>query len=515
MARKWLSVLLIMCLVVGVMMPAALADDSNETFIVVSAEDPKSFNPDAQADDYGWPIFQNIFDGLFQLNWNNEIVPNLCETYTISDDGLTYTFNLRKGVKWHDGEPFTSADVEFTFQMIMDNNGVIAQELNTSVAEMSCPDENTFVMVLNAPNSPILGTLAWYANFILPKHLYEGVEDWKTCAAATTNPIGTGAYKFVSYDRGVSVVLEKNPDYHMGEPDVERLIFQVIPDSDTALQAFFNGEVDMLKGVPNSQVPALLQDPQYKPGYSSAARRYQIAVNMQNEKMTWEVRKAVSLAIDREEISLKGTNGLMPPAYGFYPPYCSWAYNADADIGERNVEEARALLEQAGYTLDSDGHYLELEMLVFSSGSYADCGKVMQSNLKEAGINMKLTVLESAAWNDRVLNGDFDMAMLNGYQGPDPDAMSKRIGTGGVANYSMYSNAEVDELLAKARSLTKDEERGECYRRIQEILAEELPIIPVVEMTTYYICWNNVSGVPYIDQTPDVSDNSYAKVVIE
>lgn len=73
-------------------------------------------------------------------------------------------------------------------------------------------------MVLNAPNSPILGTLAWYANFILPKHLYEGVEDWKTCAAATTNPIGTGAYKFVSYDRGVSVVLEKNPDYHMGEP---------------------------------------------------------------------------------------------------------------------------------------------------------------------------------------------------------------------------------------------------------------------------------------------------------
>ena len=78
---------------------------------------------------------------------------HLCETYTISDDGLTYTFNLRKGVKWHDGEPFTSADVEFTFQMIMDNNGVIAQELNTSVAEMSCPDENTFVMVLNAPNS--------------------------------------------------------------------------------------------------------------------------------------------------------------------------------------------------------------------------------------------------------------------------------------------------------------------------------------------------------------------------
>jgi len=236
---------------------------------------------------------------------------------------------------------------------------------------------------------------------------------------------------------------------------------------------------------------------------------------MESEKMTWAVRKAVALSIDREEISRKGTNGLMPPAYGFYPPYCEWAFNAAADIGQRDVAQARKVLEDAGYTADSNGYYIEIEMLVFSSGSYADCGKVMQSNLKEAGINMKLTVLESAAWNDRVVNGDFDMAMLNGYQGPDPDAMSKRIGTGGMANYSHYSNAEVDELLEKARTLTKDEERGACYRRIQEIQAEELPIIPVVEMTTYYICRSNISGIPYIDQTPDVSDNSYAKVVID
>lgn len=515
MSKKLISLLLFMCLFAALMIPAALANDDNETFIVAMTEDPKSFNPVAQADDHGWPVFQNMYDGLFQLNWNNEIVPNLCETYTISDDNLTYTFNLRKGVKWHDGEPFTSADVEFTYRAIMEKGGVISQQLNTSVAEMSCPDENTFVMVLKAPNSPILGDLAWYGNFILPKHLYEGVEDWKTCEAATAHPVGTGAYKFVSYDRGVSIVLEKNPDYHMGASDVERLIFQVIPDSDTALQAFFNGEIDMLKPVPSSQVPALLQDPQYKMGYSSAARRYQIAMNMESEKMSWEVRKAVALSIDREEISRKGTNGLMPPAYGFYPPYCDWAYNADADIGERDVAKARELLEQAGYTADSDGYYLELELLTFTGGSYADCGKVMQSNLKEAGINLKLTVLESAAWNERVANGDFDMAMLNGYQGPDPDAMYKRIMTGGMANYSHYSNAEVDELILKARSLTKDEERGECYRRIQEIEAEELPIIPVVEMTTYYICRSNISGIPYIDQTPDVSDNSYARVVID
>ena len=179
------------------------------------------------------------------------------------------------------------------------------------------------------------------------------------------------------------------------------------------------------------------------------------------------------------------------------------------------MAKARQILEDAGFTADENGNYIELEMLVLSSGSYADCGKVMQSNLKEAGINMKLTVLESAAWHERVTSGDFDMAMLNGYQGPDPDAMSKRIGTGGAANYSHFSNAEVDELLAKARSLTDNEARGACYRRIQEIEAEELPIIPVVEMTTYYICRSNVSGIAYIDHVSDVSDNSYARVTID
>ena len=167
------------------------------------------------------------------------------------------------------------------------------------------------------------------------------------------------------------------------------------------------------------------------------------------------------------------------------------------------------------YTLDENGYYIEIEMLTYTRGSYGDCGKVMQSNLKEAGINMKLTLMESAAWNERVGRGDFDMAMLNGYQGPDPDAMSKRITTGGVANYSHWSNAEVDELLRQARILTKDEDRGACYRKIQEIQMAELPIVPVVEMTTYYICRSNISGIPYIDHTPDVHDNNYSKVVID
>ena len=130
------------------------------------------------------------------------------------------------------------------------------------------------------------------------------------------------------------------------------------------------------------------------------------------------------------------------------------------------------LLEQAGYTKDADGYYLTLTLDVFSGGTYADCGKVIQANLKEAGINLQLNVMEMAAWAEKISAGNYQLGMMAGYQGPDPDAMAKRIGTGAVMNYSQYSNEKVDELLAQARTLTTHEERGACYKEVQAILAE-------------------------------------------
>ena len=268
--------------------------------------------------------------------------------------------------------------------------------------------------------------------------------------------------------------------------------------------------------MPNSEVLAMQTNPEIKLGCISAARRYQVICNMEDETMSKpEVRRAVALSIDREEISAKATNGLQAPAYGFYPPFLDWAYNADADIGERDVNKAMELLEAAGYTKDADGYYLTLTLDVFTGGTYAACGKVMQANLKEAGINLVLNVLEMAAWSSKVGSaGDYQLAMLAGYQGPDPDAMSKRIGTGAVMNYARYSNTRVDELLAKARTLTTHEDRGACYREVQAILAEDLPIIPIVEFASYKATYTNIYGQPYIDGLTDVHDNNYSKADI-
>jgi peptide/nickel transport system substrate-binding protein len=494
---------------------ANMGENGGGTFIVNMGADPTTFNPVLKGDDDGHLIYQNVFDGLLELNINSEVIPGLAESWDISDDGLVYTFHLAEGVKWHDGEPFTSADVKYTYERIMSDNGFNGATLSNALESIECPDDNTVVLNLKSADATLLGSLAWYEHFIIPKHIYENEADWATCEAATRKPIGTGAFKFVDYQQGSSITLEKNPDYFRGAPKVDRLIFSIIPDDATAVQAFKNGELDLLTGVPNSDVPAMQQDPEVKMGVMTAARRYQVICNMENETMSkWEVRKAVALGINREEISQKGTGGLQAPAYGFYPPFLDWAYNADADIGERDVAQAQQLLEQAGYTKDANGMYLTLTLDVFTGGTYGDCGKVMAANLKEVGIDLKVNIIEMAAWAEKIEAGNYELAMMAGFQGPDPDAMAKRIGTGAVMNYSKYSNAKVDELLAKGKVLVTHEDRGACYKEVQAILAEDLPIIPIVEFAQYYACRNNISGVPYIDNITDVHDSNYSKVVM-
>lgn len=477
--------------------------------------DPTSFNPDANTDDNAYNVACNLYSGLLTLNNNEEIIPDLAESWEISEDNLTYTFHLRQGVKWHDGEPFTSADVKFTYEKIIEENGYLAGDLAV-VDTMECPDDNTFVITLKEPSAPFLSSLAWYNNSILPQHLFDTDEDWTTCAAATTAPVGTGPFKFVSEQSGVSITLEKNPDYFGGEPSIDKVIYVISTDTDTAYQAFMNGELDYLTDVPASSVAALEADSNYKVGCLSAGRRFQLCFNMNGEYTSdLAVRQAVAKALDREEISTKGTNGLQAPAYGFYPPFLDWAYNADADIGEQDVEGAIQLLEDAGYTKDADGYYLHLSFLVFTGGTYADCAKVIKSQLAAIGIDATIEELEEGAWVEKVFAGNYDMCMMAGFQGPDPDNMTNRVGTGGGLNVSFYSNTEVDDLLAKARVITDETQRGEYYKEVQAILSQDLPILPLVEYAGYYACPSYISGLPYIDtDVDDINAYNFSKVTI-
>lgn len=517
--RKYVAIFV--ALVVAASILAGCAQNSTPrpkergTLIVSHQDDPISFNPDWKTDDYAYPINQNIFNKLVTLDPKYNIIPDLATKWEVSPDGKTYTFYLAKNVKWHDGTKFTSQDVKWTFDTIIQKKGTAYNNLQ-AVESIECPDDYTVVFKLKQPYSAFLGFLAWYGTFVMPKHIYEGT-DWTT-NPANQKPIGTGPFKFVEWVKGDHVTLEKNPDYFKGAPHLDKVVFRIIPDANTALQAFLNNEVDVA-GVrpPLSEVGKLEKTDGVKVIKFAAPSRYYIAFNMR--KAPWnnlDVRKAIALAVNRQEIVDKALKGLGQAAKGFYTPAIAWAYNDKDVLPERNVQEANRLLDAAGLKPNAEGIRLKIDLPYFQGSEWADMATVIKANLKEVGIDVNLQQLEIAAWMQKVLTDhDFDITILNGLQGPDPDNLRLRVGSNGNLQMMGYNNAQVDKLLDEASQLTKVEERARKYKEIQRILSQELPIVPLAEVTSIYVFKSYVHGMPVEDGIGKVTFSNYSLVWLD
>ena len=467
------------------------------TFVIGASGDPQSFNPDYLSDDYLWPIAQNMFNRLVKLTTEDTVIPDLAESYEFSEDGMTLTFHLREGVKWHDGVDFTSADVKWTYDTIIAESWNKSTSLE-SVESIECPDDNTVVFNLKTPDVTIISKLGWYGLFILPQHLYEG-QDPATCEAATTDPVGTGPFKFESYETGVGVTLVKNEDYWGDEPNPDELIFAIYSDQDSMYQAFLNGEIDIMgSSVPVANVGDLDGNDAYRTFTQLAQNRTYITFNFSDPDFSKvEVRKAIELAIDREGIFTR-VGGAGAAAEYYVSPLQTDYVDESITIPDRNVEEARALLESAGYTLDADGYYLHATLDGFESGNFSDIAQIVKANLAEVGIDLTINMMEYSAWGDKVkVNQNFSITMLAGYQGPDISGLAGRIQSDGSSNFGGYANERVDELFALSNVETDVTQRAAYYSEIQQIMADEVPMVFLLENGGEYAFPNNVLGTPY------------------
>lgn len=470
------------------------------TFVLNLSGDPKSFNPDGVSDDYNFHISQNLFSRLVHMNINQEILPDLATDWEYTNDGKTVTFHLQENAKWHDGEPVTSADVKWTYDTIISEKGHASSGL-TDVISIEAPDEHTVVFNLENPSAMFISTLSWYGTYILPKHLYEGT-DWLT-NPVNMQPIGSGPFKFVSYEPGSSITFEAFEDYFRGRPYLDKLIYTIIPDTNTAYQAFLNGELDNLAGgFPAGAVDKLDGDPNYKMLYNdtSAGRDY-LTFNFQDENFgKKEVREAVALAVNKEQIVEVALKGLGIPSYYYVPVAYTNYLNDDARMPERDVEKARQLLESAGYTADENGFYFSCTLDIFTSGSSPDIATILVENLKEAGINVSINSMEYAAWVDKVKDGqNFEFTLLGGQQSPDISAVSQRVGTGGSMNFTYYSNPQVDELFAQGSMETDQQARYDIYKEIQVYLAEDIPYVPLSDYKSKIAIPAYVMGHPWTE----------------
>ena len=489
--KKILSLILTAALLLSLAVPAVAEERSGGTLIALLVADPGSFNPDIAQDDAALFLGENIFSKLVKFDYAGNLMPDLAQSWDVSADGLTYTFHLAD-TKWHDGEPCTADDVVWSFDFIK-QYGFSADSF--ADATVTVVDPLTVQFTLTKPDAALLYNLSYYGATILPKHLYDG-QDYQTCDAAINHPIGTGAFKFVEYTPGVSVTIEANLDYFGHVPELDTVIESIIPDTSTAIQAFYAGELDYLATyVPATELAGLRASGAnvYEEPFAS---RYYVATNMREGRITANlaVRQAIAYGVDRQAILDKALAGSGSIAEGFAPAAIAWAYNGEDILPERDVEKAISILEEAGYTKDADGYYLTLDAPTMPE--FVTMTNVFKDSMKDIGINVVVDSLEVGAWVEKVFAGEFDLSILSGYHGPDASGMALRVGTNGALNFLGYSNEEVDADYAAGAAVTDVEERAKFYKHAQKILSQELPIIPLCEVAITDVAAANVLGTP-------------------
>jgi len=427
-----------------------------------------------------------VYNGLVKYDKNMNTVGDLAESWDISVSGLIITFHLRKGVLWHDGRPFTAADVLYTYQVTIDPKTPTAYAgdfLKVKKAEVL--DDYTFRVTYDQPFAPAL--ISWGSS-ILPKHLLAGLDITKS--PLTRHPIGTGPYKFKEWVAGQKIVLVANPDYFEGRPYIDGYITRIIPDMAT-LFLELRGEGIDISGLSPLQFTRQTENKLFrtkfnKYRYLSFAYTY-LGYNLKNPLFTDKrVRQAISYAINKEEIISGVLLGLGKPATGPFKPE-TWAYNGNVKTYNFNPQKARELLKDAGWqdingdgVLEKDGKPFVFE-LVTNQGNETrqKCAEIIQRQLAEVGITVKIRILEWAAFvNDFINKRRFDAVLMGWTIPPDPDAYdvwhSSKTSPEEL-NFISYKNSEVDDLLEKGRNTFDQKERKKYYDRFQEILAEDQP----------------------------------------
>jgi peptide/nickel transport system substrate-binding protein len=459
-----------------------------DTLLLGALGDAANLLPVLASDSVSTDVSSLLYNGLVRYDKNLRIEGDLAESWTVSPDNLVLTFHLRRDVRWHDGHPFTSADVLFTYQLLIDPKTPTAYaERYRQVATAEAPDPHTFRVTYRRPLANAL--ISW--GFAMhPKHLLAGRD--VTQSPLSRHPVGTGPYRFVEWLPGEKIVLEANPDYYEGPPYIRRVVFRVIPDPSTMFLELRSGGLDFMDLTPiqyarqTDRLSFRRRFRKYRyPDFSYSYLGFNLRRELFRDR---RVRQALAHAIDKQELVDGVLLGLGQVATGPYKPG-TWPYNPDVKRYPYDPKRARALLAEAGWRdsdgdgiLDRDGRRFAFSILTNQGNDQrVKVGEVVQRRFREVGIEVKLRVIEWASFLKEFLNpGNFD-AIIMGWTVPiDPDGYnvwhSSKTAPGQL-NFIGFANAEVDHLLEQGRRTLDQDERKRFYDRFQEILAEEQPYI--------------------------------------
>lgn len=474
--------------------------------VVAISQDPGSLNPAATTAGAVHTASELMFNGLVELDDKLNPVPELAESWTVNKKATIYTFKLRRGVKWHDGQPFTSADVKFTFEeVLLKYHSRTRAAMLSALATIYAPNPYTVEFIFKESYGPLLLQLDVTEAPILPAHIYRGSDPTKN--PANLAPVGTGPYKFGSYARGAEIVLNRNPNYFKkGKPYLDRVIMRVVPNSATQVVAFESGSVDFLWAVPGPDRARLLAR---KKAFDTLVTRRNpggancmmtVSFNLRRViTSNLAVRQAIFHSLNRNAFLQNVIFGEGSVAVSPFSKGIIWAWGQNLKLPEYNTAKANALLDSAGWTGRdgptrtaqnvvgvANGTKLSIDFLHFPT--FAAYGELYKAQLKEVGIDVRLRPLESGPFATAVFNNrDFDSNIISYCNGNDPEIGIRRmydsaqIGPVAFSNAAAYSNITVDSMFQQARNTLDIAKRQSLYQKIQEQLVKDVPYVWLVE----------------------------------
>jgi len=501
------------------------------TLVITLYFDIDSLNVFTMSADPSFRVCEKIYDTLFIVLRNGTYHPWLAESWSISPDAMTYTFNLRHGVTWQDGEPFTSADVKFTFDLAKDNPALDNYALAVSSLEsVETPDDYMVVFHLKEPLVPFL----FYAGGscpIVPKHIWETIDDPATFEPMDSPEelVGTGPFNYVSRKPGEQVIVEANEDFWGGRPYIDAIIFKIYTNADARILALMKGEVDAAGSIPSNLIGSLIgQKDLIVIKRPSLQANNWMGFNLRVYPLNIrQVRQAFDYAIDKDfiysnvemSITEHGNDGCVTPALAewLHPEGPLWKGKGMSE--DERIAASNKLLDDLGFMPGSDGvritpngTRLEFDLLTLSAiPDYVRAAEVIKENLEPVGIKINVRSMETNTVINIVYGspvGEYDLYIMGcGYEA-DPDAclylefFSNPAIPQWTSDAQAYSNSTLDELLSQQRVEPDLQKRKELIWNIQEILADDLPIVVlfhrvgiVAHRTDKFEGWDDEQGI--------------------
>ena len=457
---------------------AAGAAQAKDTLVMGMVLEPPHLDPTAGAaaaiDEV---VYANVFEGLTRIDQRGEVQPALAESWSVSDDGLVYTFKLHGGVKFHDGTAFDSADAKFSLDRAMGPDSVNAQKaLFEPIAGGEAPDPSTLVVTLKRPTSSFLFNMGWGdAVMVAPE----------SAADNKTRPIGTGPFTFEQWTKGDSVQIARNPGYWGAAPKLASATFKFISDPAAATAAMLAGDVDAYANFPAPE--SLVQfesDPRFKVVIGTTEGETILSMNNKVKPLDdIRVRRAIAHAVDRQAIIDGAMFGYGTPIGSHFAPHHP-AYVDLTGLYPHDPEKAKALLAEAGVS----GLKLSIKL---PPPSYARRGgEIIASQLKEVGIEAELIPVEWAQWLEQVFkNKDFQLSIVSHTEPMDIGIYARD------DYYFNYDNPELKAVMSQLAAATDKEKQDALLGSAQTIIAEDSPVGFLFQLAKHGVWDAKVQGL--------------------